>query len=219
MIKITFKKQLRKFNVGHEIIIDQPKTLLVSRNGYGKSTLLHLLFCIIDKDDYDKEYFGDRFEYRDVNALKENVSIEHDYNLVYYYDSHLGNAKRLSGGAMMERDDVTFKLALNAATLSNGQDNINQYLSFTDNFIERRINDGFKGKALLLLDEPESGFDLIGQFKLIKSFNRICEEGKFDIICATHCMPVIASNEFPIYDLQKRIWLIGSEYIRGLNES
>lgn len=213
MLKITFNKKLRCFKAGAVVVIDSPRTLLVGGNGCGKSTLVQAIFCSLPKncaveDGLVAQTMGCRYEYRDVFGLQDSYSVEHDYDAAYIVDAQAASTTKL-GNSVFDKDELTFKLALSSLSCSGGQATI-AMLNLT---LDKILAAADGKKSLLVLDEVDAGLAIKQQYKLAHVLNNRCDKGNFDLLCVTHCVPLIDSDYFDVYDLSLFKPTSGKDYL------
>ena len=209
MLKIKIKEDFRKLKSGTEINFKDHYNVLIGDNMSGKSTLLQLIWSLLPHHDSEWE---DRYEYNDIKKDLGKVDIIHDYDYVFFYDNI--NATRPTSDTIHRcGSKAWFVVGLSQSSNSHGQLSKKAYRMLTDEMIELREKDNFKGKSLLLIDEGEVGMSLMVQTKLPSSLITVAIDGKFDLLVATHNPFIIADERFSIYNMDSQDFIDGKKFI------
>jgi predicted ATPase len=162
--------------------------IVVGDNGSGKSSLLSALRGTFVEPSYDK---GSLYNFSN-KELSESITVEHDFDKAFFYDAvkdkpnDLNNAydamEFIRNGGFETRDK------------SHGQSSLYLISKMIDE-IETYRKANPTAKILVILDEPEVGFDLKTQFKLPKMIANISNFLDCHIILATHNYMLVNNNE------------------------
>jgi len=173
------------FDKGFEIKDLQNITLLVGDQGCGKSSLLGML--------------------RKNEGLSVKMYHNNTVSSMFFDFEHM-NPRVIPSHELANPDGSSRLFGVGEKLLSKWKSHGETLKYYSvDNL--RRMKD-----SVVLFDEPESSLSLRSQYELIKSCN-IAIENNCQLIIATHCLPLIASQE-QVYSMEHKEWMKSKDFIK-----
>lgn len=207
-IKLTAKRDVRGIFKKDEVInLDfdgRGVITLVGNNGSGKSTLVNSIRTF--KCDNKKHGSESLSAYDNKVDLGDAFDIETDFEKIFVVSSEYDDPLTMNNSydACMFVDLGGFY----TSHISKGQ-------RFQTVFV-RFINDNkeqFDEKSLVILDEPDNGFDLYNQSRLRSMPLCMYLKHGCSVLFITHSAVAIL-KAFDVYNLEKREFVEGKEYIK-----
>lgn len=187
-MKITSKGKTKRFPKSFEVEFKNPIEVLVGSNGSGKSSLLSAIRGVFVSPSFS----GGSLYDHGFKELSNQVTIEHDFDKAFFYDSVKDNPKDMNnnydamefirGGAFHTRDK------------SHGQSSMYMLSRMIGEVEEYRVANP-TAKILVVFDEPEVGFDLSMQFKLPNIIANVVKKLNCQVIVASHNYMLVTSQE------------------------
>lgn len=182
MITIEFLKDIRCFKAGEVLTFDANPLVLVGDQGSGKSTLLELIAP---------------FDTSNLRSQKENVKVTGVEGLVpITHDFEKGNVRGGAAFGMGGIDDMGVELGMLHA--SHGQ----AALLAAKYLLDKVFRLGTK-KALLAIDEPDTGLSISSATILGTALTRVAAKGH-QIIVSLHSYHAMQMAADQVYDVELR---------------
>lgn len=206
-IKITADFRCFKGGESFELLNTDPDfCIIVGKNGSGKSTILQAI-----RGKYDKE--NTSLYQSDFINIAKNVEIECMYDKFFFLDGQKDNGSDMNNAY----DAMSYIKSGGMATkdISHGQSQIYYLIQLMENIKKwRGLNPN--GKALVVLDEFDKGFDLFNQSKCFNIIRNIFCNFNCNIICATHNIFLIRDGLF-VYDMDNKQVVTSENYLKQFN--
>ena len=184
---ITFGKDHRCFKSGIEYQFENVN-LFVGDQGCGKSTLLNLM------RDNDK-----LVNVRLTPKGEEGVNS-------YFFDFESGNP-RINNAMEYSNIDGTSK------GMGVGNALASKFMSHGEALLRLSVECLKKAKdCVIFLDEPETALSIRNQYKLANEIKE-CEKRNCQLFIATHCLPLIESQE-KVLSLEDKKWMKSTKFIK-----
>lgn len=207
-IKLTAKEDVRGVFKKDEVInLDfdgRGVITLVGKNGAGKSTLVNSIR--IFKCD-NKKCGSESLNKHDNQMLLGNAfNIETDFEKIFVVSSEYDDPLSLNNAydACMFVDLGGFQ----TSHISKGQ----RFQTVFARFIKKN-GEQFDEKSLVILDEPDNGFDLYNQTQTGRLPLLIHLKHGCSVLYITHSAIAIL-KAFDVYNLEKREFVDGKDYIK-----
>lgn len=200
MIRITANQDIRKFKAGDSFEFNEFPTLVVGKNGCGKSTIFHAVRGF--KDDAKTRSLNES----DFRLLSMSFDVEHDYERIFHYDS-----VKDSGTDMMNAYDAAAYISSGGFATRNSSHGETQLVQF-DMFMKRISDKIIPGKTLLILDEMDKGFGLWFAAKFRSMVKHISAKHGLDVIAITHNLMAILQSE-KVYSVPLKQYVPSDVYV------
>lgn len=193
--KLTFKKDLRCYKAGEEIVFPSQTTVITGDNGSGKSTLLSSIRSCFKTDWTQSDDPACK------NAIELDTPSPENHEIAY-----LCLTSDLLKTAASLDDDIALHLRL--MKMSSGEGSLEQII----NKIESN-----KDKKLLILDEPERGLSE-KRVKLLYLYilKHALENRQQQIIIVTHSEIMMRASSNHVYSTSHKKYVMKDEYFEWL---
>ena len=211
-IKLTAERDVRKvFKKGEVISLDfdmydVPEIIIVGRNGSGKSTLVNAIRVF--KCDNVKKSSKSLYEGDNKMLLEGAFTVDTDFEKIFVVSSEQDDPLSMNNAydACMFVDLGGFQ----TYHVSKGQ----RFQVLFSKFIKDN-RDSFDSKTLVILDEPDNGFDLKTQNMMSDLPFMMWAKHECKFLVVSHSMMhLMKSLTGMVYDLEKREFVDGKEYIK-----
>lgn len=207
-MKITVTKDFRCFKAGDVFDFSKIKEdymgsiVIVGENGCGKSSLLQALRGY-KNDDPTKSMHESDFK-----ELANNISVEHEYEKIFYYDAVKDNGSdfMVAYDAMQFIDSGGFA----KSRLSHGQGS----LYSIGTFVEKQKSKIIPGKTLMVFDEMDNGLSLKNQSLYQNVMYKLLSLG-CHVIVITHNIFTITQAVI-VYDFGNKKFVSSMLYTKDL---
>ena len=162
--------------------------VIVGDNGSGKSSLLSAIRGEFITKKYEK---GSLYDSGFIE-LRKHVTIEHDFEAAFFYDAVKDNPK--DGNNSYDAMEYLFNGGHATKDVSHGQSS-SFMLSKTITKLAEYRKGNPEAKILVILDEPEVGFDLKTQYKLPDIIRNMSQLFNCYILCVTHNYFVVSTSD------------------------
>jgi AAA domain, putative AbiEii toxin, Type IV TA system len=170
---------------GFEIKDLLPINLLVGDQGCGKSSILGLL---------------QRHEGLDIKMQHNNA-----VNSLFFDFEHM-NPRVIEDHELSNPDGSTRLFGVGEKLASKWRSHGETLKHYSIDGLNRMED------TVVLFDEPESSLSLRNQYELVKACKKAAENN-CQLIIATHCLPLIESQEF-VYSMEHKEWMPSKEFIK-----
>ena len=174
------------FEDGFEIKDLLPITLLVGDQGCGKSSMLQLL---------------QRNEHIQVKMQHNN-----GVNSMFFDFEHM-NPRVIPDHELTNPDGSTRLFGVGEKIMSKWRSHGETLKHYSIENLKRMED------AVVLFDEPESSLSVRNQYELVKACE-IASESNCQLIIATHCLPLIESQE-KVYSMEHKKWMNSKDFIES----
>jgi ABC-type Mn2+/Zn2+ transport system ATPase subunit len=185
-MKITVKKAFRGLEEGWVYdftILDEIKSVtIVGENGCGKSSILQALRGSIKEKNNTSLYKSD------YGKLTENITIEHNYEKIIFFDG----------------------VKDNGTDLMNGQG----ALMYISKFMQDNTKEFIANKTLLVFDEIDGGLSLANQVKFKNFINNLVFVHNVHVLIVSH-NPFFIQQSYLAYSFKLRKLVDSGEYIEA----
>lgn len=215
------RKEYKKFSLGPlDLVVPQGIVVgIVGANGSGKSTLFRLMMNLINKDAGRIQFFGkDSYE----NEAEWKATVGYAGELLGAYDFlTIKDIKNL-----ISRWYPTWNEERFIQLVKRYRINLDEKYGKSSKGTKKKVDFIFSlchDPALLLLDEPTAGVDIVSQRKMKEDLILFMEDGRKSILLATHAIDevnqlcdeiivldsgriVYSFNKDEIFDNWARVW-------------
>lgn len=206
-MKITVKKSFR--NLAEGLVYDFSdlptfkRITIVGENGCGKSSILQALRGSI-KDKKNTSLYRS-----DFISLADNVTIEHDYETIIFFDGVKDNGSDLMNGY----DAVNYLEmgGMAAQRLSHGQGT----LMYLNKFLSENKSKFIPDKTLLVFDEIDNGFSLGNQTKFNNFISNLAHVSRCNVLIVSH-NPFFIKQSLIVYNFNKRDFDLSDDYLEEI---
>jgi ABC-type Mn2+/Zn2+ transport system ATPase subunit len=209
MLKITALENFRTFKKGQyfELDVSQNVNILVGNNGCGKSTLIHAI-----RGRFGEKASNNFLNEKDFANVAEKFEVKSNYDKCFFYDSIKddGESKNLCFDAVAYIQGGGYQ----SNQLSHGQKSMFYLNRVITDIVKFRQNDT-ESIALLVLDEPDKGFDLKSQFDFYAVLGLLSKKYSIDILVSTHNYFAISAANM-IFNVATKEWVHSSVYLDKL---
>lgn len=204
-MKITVKEKYRTLEkdwVYDFSLLKELKTLtIVGENGCGKSSLLQALRGHIDEPN------NKSLHKYDFQKLASNISIEHDYEKIFFFDAVKDN-----GVDFMNAYDAVGLIdsgGFQAQNISHGQG----AMMYMSRFLRLNSDKIIPDKTLVVFDEIDNGLSLGNLARFQNFIYGLNLNHKCDVLIISH-NPFFISQSLIVYDFNKRKIVTADDYIK-----
>lgn len=185
MVEVKVLQDFRTLKAGQAVDCSAPVTVLVGRNGCGKSTLIELVRSILLPGPYRRQHWQSVTISREdaVKIIRLRFARGQTLYGAWGFDAERDNLHVPS--PVLHGDGLLQAISIQG---SHGQASRLRLAPLLD-------GDPPKEACLFLLDEPESGLDLASTYKLIRAVRRFAAAGSRFVLSTHH--PALITGRIP----------------------
>ena len=215
-ISVKFNDNVREvFSKGEEIkfdFSDRDVILITGSNGCGKSTFINSLRSHIcsNKDRQNETLSTANLQYSQIRMdLKPITEVDTDFKNIFYlsseFDDPLSMYNTFDACAFIDNG------GWHTSCISKGQRLLYQFVKYM-----KQYKESFDKNTLIVFDEIDTGYDLKNQILFYKLLPKMCKAHGCKCIVVTHCAIPFIYMDYDTYDMSKREFVKGKDYIDNI---